>query len=233
MVDPDRVRVLRLPDEAPAESAPVRSTGHEEAPLAITQTAYEKVRGFREAADPPGQAMWVEITGVSGDEWAYNMYLRPLEEADPEDAVQEHEDLTILVPSASVAKLQGATVDWSGDPFSGGLKLINPNAPSPSMAERAPADLSGDVAQRVLNVLEAQVNPSIAAHGGRAELVAVEDDIAYLRLGGGCQGCGLASVTLTQGIEVAIKDSVPEIVDVVDVTDHASGANPYFEAAKK
>jgi Fe/S biogenesis protein NfuA len=77
------------------------------------------------------------------------------------------------------------------------------------------------------------VNPSIAAHGGTAQLVAVEDDTAYLRLGGGCVGCGMAAVTLSQGISVAIKQAVPEITNVVDVTDHASGTNPYYEAAKK
>ena len=78
-----------------------------------------------------------------------------------------------------------------------------------------------------------QINPQIAAHGGFAELVAVEGSIAYLRMGGGCQGCGMAAVTLSQGIEVAILDSVPEITEVVDVTDHAGGTNPYYEAAKK
>jgi Fe/S biogenesis protein NfuA len=82
-------------------------------------------------------------------------------------------------------------------------------------------------------VLDEQINPAIAAHGGRAELVAVEGGVAYLRLGGGCQGCGLAAVTLSQGIEVAILDAVSEVSEVIDVTDHASGANPYYEAAKK
>ena len=82
-------------------------------------------------------------------------------------------------------------------------------------------------------VITTQINPSIASHGGQAELVAVEDGTAYLRLSGGCQGCGMATVTLTQGIEVAIKESVPEISQVTDVTDHASGNNPYYEAAKK
>ena len=82
-------------------------------------------------------------------------------------------------------------------------------------------------------VLEQQINPAIASHGGHAELVAVEENIAYLRLSGGCQGCGMASVTLSQGIEVAILDSVPEITEVIDVTDHATGSNPYYEAAKK
>ena len=94
-------------------------------------------------------------------------------------------------------------------------------------------DLSGDVPQRVIQVLDQAINPAIAAHGGYAELVAVEGSIAYLRLSGGCQGCGLAAVTLSQGIEVEILDAVPEITEVIDVTDHASGANPYFEAAKK
>ena len=89
------------------------------------------------------------------------------------------------------------------------------------------------MAERVISVLDHQINPAIAAHGGHAELVAVEDDTAYLRLSGGCQGCGMASVTLSQGIEVALRDSVPEISRVVDVTDHAAGANPYYEAAKK
>jgi Fe/S biogenesis protein NfuA len=95
------------------------------------------------------------------------------------------------------------------------------------------ADLSGDVAQRVIQVLDRQVNPTIAAHGGRAELVAVEQGTAYLRLSGGCQGCAMATVTLSQGIEAAITQAVPEITSVVDVTDHQSGTNPYFEAAKK
>jgi Fe/S biogenesis protein NfuA len=129
----------------------------------------------------------------------------------------------------------------AGDPVEGGLVLDNPNSPSPAVgaagaagaAGRAPADLSGDVAQRVLQVLDSQINPSIAAHGGRAELVAVEENTAYLRLSGGCQGCGMASVTLSQGIEVVIKEQIPEITRVVDVTDHASGENPYFESAKK
>ena len=82
-------------------------------------------------------------------------------------------------------------------------------------------------------VLDRDVNPHIAAHGGHAELAGIEGRTAYLRLGGGCQGCGMATVTLSQGIEVAITEAVPEIGDVVDVTDHASGNNPYFEAAKK
>ena len=206
-----------------------------EPPLAITEKALERVRGFRDRGvpDPDEQAMWVEVTGVSGGEFTYDMSLKPLGAAGPGDSVQHHGDLAVVVPEGDVEKLQGATVDWSDDLMAGGLTVVNPNSPSPAVGSRPPADLSGDVPQRVIQVLDQQINPAIAAHGGRADLVAVEDGTAYLRLSGGCQGCGMASVTLSQGIEAALTDSVPEVVRVVDVTDHAAGTNPYFEAAKK
>lgn len=203
-------------------------------PLAITDKALAKVEGFRAGVpDPESQAMWVEITGISGGDFTYNMSLKPAVAANPEDSVQEKDGLKIIVPARDVENLRGATIDWSDDLMKGGLMLVNPNTPSPAVGAPPPADLSGDVAQRVKQVLDQQINPAIAMHGGSAELVAVEDDTAYLRLGGGCVGCGMASVTLSQGIEVAILEAVPEIDEVVDVTDHASGSNPYYEAAKK
>lgn len=202
--------------------------------LQITDQAREKVEGFRaQAPTPERQAMWVEVTGITAGEWDYNMSLRPVDEAQAGDLVEQHDGLTIVVPEHSVEKLSGATIEWSGDLFAGGLKLTGVSSPSPAVGGGAAADLSGDVPQRVIQVLEQQVNPSIAAHGGRADLVAVEGPTAYLRLSGGCQGCGMATVTLGQGIEVTIKENVPEIVSVIDVTDHASGQNPYFESAKK
>jgi Fe/S biogenesis protein NfuA len=203
--------------------------------LGITDAAYDKVIGFllREA-EPERQAMWLEVPGTSGNQWTYSMALKPLDAAAPYDAVIRHRDLAIVVPECDFDKVRGATIDWLDDPFGGGgLRLDNPNTPSPAIGAPPPADLSGDVAQRVIQLLDQQVNPSIAAHGGRAELVAVEQGTAYLRLGGGCQGCAMATVTLSHGIETAIIQAVPEITSVVDVTDHQSGTNPYFEAAKK
>jgi Fe/S biogenesis protein NfuA len=205
--------------------------------LAITDKAQQKVLGFREGVpDAERQAMWVEVTGVQSGEWTYNISLKPLDGAGPDDSLQYSGDLGIVVPSVDIEKLDGATVDWSDDLMSGGLLVVNPNKPdpaSPMIGGRAPADLTGPVPQRVMQVIEEQVNPAIAAHGGSAELVAVEEDTAYVRLGGGCVGCGMATVTLGQGIEVAILEAVPEVRQVVDVTDHASGTNPYYEAAKK
>ena len=200
----------------------------------LTERARAKVEEFRSGvADSERQAMWIEITGIQRDEWSYNMSLKPVDAADEDDHVQYDGDLAIVIPEGDVEALRGATVDWSDDLMRGGLTIDNPNTPSPSIGARPPADLSGPVPQRVMQVIEQQVNPAIAMHGGSAELVAVEDATAYVRLGGGCVGCGMATVTLSQGIEVAITDAVPEVERVVDVTDHASGTNPYYEAAKK
>jgi Fe/S biogenesis protein NfuA len=209
--------------------------------LNITEIARQKVLRVRANEDEPEKlALWLEIAGVADGKYKYDMYFQPVDYAGPTDVVQGHDDLSVVIPAFSIDKVRGATLDVQGDPIEGGLVLDNPNSPSPAVgvaggggAARPPADLTGDVAQRVLQVLDDQINPSIASHGGHAELVAVEEDTAFLRLSGGCQGCGMASVTLTQGIEVVIKEQVPEILKVVDVTDHASGENPYFESAKK
>lgn len=184
-------------------------------------------------ADAERLALWVEVTGSRDGAYTYDIYFQVAADAGEADVVVDEDELRVVVPQSSVARLVGARLDWSDD-GEGGLVILNPNTP-PSLGGRAgvPGDLSGDMAQRVLLVLEEQVNPSIAMHGGRADLVAVEENVVYLRLSGGCQGCGLASVTLSQGIEVALRDVLPEIVSVVDVTDHANGANPFYEPAKK
>ena len=198
--------------------------------LDLTDAAYERVMGFlRQAPEPERQAMWLEVTGTSANRWTCSLSVKPLEAAAPYDAVLRHRDLSIVIPECDFDKVRGATIDWLDDP--GGLRVDNPNMPSPAMRVPAPGDLSGDVAQRVVQVLAQQVNPSIAAHGGRAVLVAVEQETAYLRLSGGCQGCAVANVTLSQGIERTILQAVPEVKSVVDVTDHQSGTNPYYKAA--
>jgi Fe/S biogenesis protein NfuA len=203
--------------------------------LDMTNAAYDKVTGFLlQVAEPERQAMWLEVTGTSANQWTCSLSLKPLDAAAPYDAVVRQRDLAIVVPERDFDKVRGATIDWLDDPFGAhGLRVDNPNTPSPAIGAPPPADLSGDVPQRVIQVLDQQVNPTISAHGGRAELVAVEQETAYLRLGGGCQGCAMATVTLSQGIEAAIIQAVPEITSVVDVTDHQTGTNPYFETAKK
>jgi Fe/S biogenesis protein NfuA len=200
--------------------------------LTVTDAAREKVLEVRaDETDPDTLALWVEVSGEAAGAYTYTMEFRPLDDAGATDVVQRHDDLSIVLDGDSIDKLSGATLDFTG----AGMVMQNPNKPAPPApaAPRPEADLSSPLAQQVVAVLEAEINPAIAAHGGRADLVAVDDAVAYLRLSGGCQGCGIASVTLSEGIEVAILDAIPEITKVVDVTDHASGTNPFFESAKK
>ena len=206
--------------------------------LRLTTPALAEVLELRAGeAAPESLALCVEVGGAHDDVYAYDMYFQATSDATAGDWIEHLDDLTLIVPGQSIDRLRGSVLDLSQDPDGGGMVIRNPNRPPP--AHRSPRmtgpppDLSGDVAQRLLQVLDEQINPAIAAHGGRADLVAVEGVTAYLRLSGGCAGCGLAAGTLSQGIEVAIRESVPEIVNIVDVTDHASGTNPYYEATKK
>jgi Fe/S biogenesis protein NfuA len=206
--------------------------------LTITPRAHKRVLEIR-SGEPDGDrlALWIEVVGESRGEYAYDLFFDTVEEARPDDAVQLGDGISVVIPAGSIDQLQGASLDMSRDLLNPGLVVLNPNKPAPPTPAYLPdlpeLDASLPVAERVTMVLDQHIGPSIAAHGGTAELVAVEDDTVYVRLGGGCVGCGMAAVTLSQGITVAIKQAVPEILNVIDVTDHASGANPYYEAAKK
>ena len=91
---------------------------------------------------------------------------------------------------------------------------------------------NSELRAKVQDLIETMINPAIAGHGGFVELVDIQDSRVYLTMGGGCQGCGAADVTLKAGIERLIKDELPEVVEVLDATDHSAGTNPYYSAGK-
>ncbi|MGH9045705.1 MAG: NifU family protein [Acidimicrobiales bacterium] len=207
-----------------------------EAVVTVTDQARKVVfDAIASEPDPDGLVLWLEVRGVEGANFVYDLYFRALREAADDDAVSVDGDLTVVVPAPSVPRLQGARLEWS-DEGAGGLVLVNPNSPTPEeVAVGVPADvlaagLEGELAVRVVGVLNDVINPSIAGHGGRADLVAFDanEGVAYLRLSGGCQGCAMSRMTLTQGIEVALRDEVPQVQRVVDVTDHGGGENPFY-----
>ena len=224
-----------------------RNSGKDNGPrIKVTQTALDIALQARDQEiGSESHDLWMELAGSSNGKREFSMYFRPAGEARSDDFIQPHDGIAIVVPALSADRLTGGpTVFVTSALVEKGLGLTDdeddfeelnvlPSSPAIPAASGLAANLSGSVTQRVVETLNQQINPSIAAHGGRADLVAVEGDTSYLRLSGGCQGCGLATVTLSQGIEVAIKSAVPEIQHVVDVTDHASGQNPYFEPSKK
>ena len=92
--------------------------------------------------------------------------------------------------------------------------------------------MSTDLTTRVQELIDSTINPAVAGHGGFVQLIDVKENKVYLQMGGGCQGCGAADVTLKSGIERLIKEEIPEIEEVLDTTDHASGDNPYYQPSK-
>ena len=92
--------------------------------------------------------------------------------------------------------------------------------------------MSEELKTKVQDLIDTMINPAVAGHGGYVELIDVQENRVYLQMGGGCQGCGAADVTLKSGIERLIKDELPEVVEVLDTTDHASGSNPYYTSGK-
>ncbi len=159
-------------------------------------------------------------------EYSYDLSLQPLDELDEGDLVGKVEELTIVIPTDSVEKLSGSELDVPSNPLQGGLVIRNPNRPD--MEGKFDLSEADSVTERLASLLNNHVNPSLAAHGGYVELVKVEDSKAYLLMGGGCQGCAMSAATLHQGVAAIVMQHVPEIVDVIDVTDHAAGENPFY-----
>lgn len=206
--------------------------------LEVTPRALSAVLDIRSQEDSPEKlALWIEISGITGNSYSYDVYFQNRSDAGSDDAVVSLEGIEVVIPAKSVAYMAGSKLDLGGEDGSGGLMILNPNSPlsveTTLPEELQNADLNTPEAQEVIRVLREEINPAIASHGGRADLVAVANSVAYLRLSGGCQGCGMASVTLSQGIEVAIKEAVPTITSVQDVTDHMSGTNPFYGESKK
>jgi Fe/S biogenesis protein NfuA len=200
--------------------------------LTVTEAAREVVLGLRDA-EPDGSdlALRIDVVGLGsgGREYAYELLFERIADAGPDDDIVEADGLAVMVPADSLDKLRGATLDHDGPT---GLVLRNPNRPSPTIAGGT-THLEGSVEHRLQTLLDGEINPSLAMHGGFAQLQRVEGDVAYVIMGGGCQGCGLAQLTLTEGIKATIENRIPEIREVIDVTDHASGENPFYEAAAK
>ncbi len=193
-------------------------------------SALEMIRELRD--NEPGDdefALSIEVTGFRGPQFSYELAFVPLADKKEGWVEERHDNLAVIFPEVDSEKLDGSILELTDQ----GLAMNNPNSPAPPEMSAPAGDLSGPLVDRVQQVLTDQVNPAIAAHGGGAELVSVDGAIAYLRLSGGCQGCGLAEVTLKQGIEKIILESIPELSQVVDVTDHASGDDPYYQSQKK
>ena len=200
----------------------------------IDEKAIGKIIELRE--QEPGEkdyALFLQIDGMQGNQFTYDLSFLDAKEAREGDVQLHFGGLPVIIAAKDKDNFDGASLNLSEDLNS--LEMDNPNTPSPNIlntSEPLP-ELTGELAEKVQTILDQQINPAIASHGGVAKLVNVEGNDIYLQLGGGCQGCGMAQVTLSQGIEASLREAIPEIGNIIDATDHASGDNPYFEGSKK
>lgn len=197
--------------------------------LTVTDPARDKILELRAHEDEPDTlGLRIEVTGVQGVEYTYDLTFDPVAAADTSvgDLVEAQGDLLVIVPADSVDALRGATLDLPSTAGQQGLVLRNPNRPDPLGG--AHIELSGTVDEKVQQLLDGQINPALASHGGFAALDRVEGDKVFVTMGGGCQGCAVSAMTLREGIARSIKAAIPEVAEVVDVTDHDLGENPYY-----
>ena len=221
--------VEKEPVERIVEKAPVERIAEDDGiPLVqFTSGAREQILAFLAEDEGGDLAVRISIPNPSPLAPEYEMALIEEAEKQPDDTTFQTAGFVVVVDCESAKIIRGTTIDWVETLEGSGFKFDNPNI-KPLGSE----PLAGPLAERVQQVLDERINPGVATHGGTISLVDVRDNVVYLRMGGGCQGCGMASVTLTQGIRQALQESVPEIVDIQDVTDHASGSDPYFSSAK-
>jgi Fe/S biogenesis protein NfuA len=193
--------------------------------VTFTEKARAQVLAFMREQGLDNQAVRVAVRG-SPLVPEYDLALVDASDRSPDDVVVDAGGFEVFIDPGSAKLLEGATIDWVQTLQEAGFRIDNPNV-KPLGAEPP----SGPLAERVRRVIDTRINPAVATHGGHVSLVDLRDNIVYVQLRGGCQGCGMAAVTLRQGIEAMLRDAVPEIAAVVDVTDHAAGRNPYYPSA--
>ena len=192
----------------------------------ITEIALEQILELRALETVPDLTLGLRVAGVGANGFVYETAFMRSDDVADSDHREEHGELPVAIPQTSLDQLRGSVLDITE---SGGLVIRNPNPATPELAtDGATIELTGTVEERITQLLDTHINPSIASHGGFVRLLGVDGSTAELEMGGGCQGCGLAAMTLRNGIESAIKHNVPEILEIVDATDHMAGTNPYY-----
>ncbi len=188
--------------------------------LTVTEAAKQKIQAVIEDQGMEVEGLRISINGRSASAFEYGLGLEV--EPAPNDIVVDCDEFQVFINPESAENLKGATVDYVEDLNSSGFKIDNPNTPT----------WDNPKAQAIQQLIDERINPAVASHGGHIDLLDVTDDSIYIHMGGGCQGCGMANVTLKHGIEGMIQEHFPEIRNIIDTTDHAAGANPYYQPSK-
>lgn len=195
--------------------------------IKITEPAQEYLAGLlaKQETEGVGVRIFVEHAGTPRAECCMS-YCQP-DEVDEDDLHIVYDKFTAHIDAPSIPYLHDAVIDYNKDRFGGQLTFRAPNSKVPQVGENA------SIEERINYVLQSEINPNLASHGGSVELLEVIEDeaglTAVLKFGGGCQGCSAVDVTLRQGVEVQLKQSIPQLTQVVDSTDHSVSDNAYYK----
>ena len=192
--------------------------------VTITEAAQKKILELIGESEAQVQGLRLGAHAVSPLKVDFKMAFVGQDEDVTGDTAIDFEGFKLFINDESLPNAEEATVDYVDGLTGRGFKVESPH--------KTPPGVDGPMVERIQQVLDQRINPALASHGGNVSLIDVKDKAVYLQLGGGCQGCGMADVTLKQGIEVMLKEAVPEIEQIYDVTDHADGNNPYYQQSK-
>jgi Fe/S biogenesis protein NfuA len=181
--------------------------------LTFTDTAKTRIKSFLEMQKSQG----VSALRIAGNRTEYKLWLVKETDQQTSDQIFDIDTFKVYMDPISLDNLKGATVDFLDGVMQSGFRIFYP---SPKWDD--------PLAQRVQDVLDQHINPGVAGHGGSVSLQKLEGDTIYISMGGGCQGCASSQLTLKMGVERLMKEHVPEIKHILDITDHAAGENPYY-----
>jgi Fe/S biogenesis protein NfuA len=201
-------------------------TEHEAGELVVTITDAARARLIEVRDDEPDAdrlGLRIEISDDGGPDFRYDLSFDVVTKAALTDVIRDHGGLKVIIPADHVDRLQGATLDQE----LGGLVMRNPNRPQ--QVELGALTIDDDVALAIRTVIDSEVNPALAAHGGFITFVGHDGEgKAYVTMGGGCHGCAMSRMTMLQGVEGMITGAVEGVTRVIDATDHSTGENPYY-----
>jgi Fe/S biogenesis protein NfuA len=197
-------------------------------PEVIIDVTPEGVAKLKELRDQEPETdrlgLRIEVISEPGEEFRYDLSFEVVTQAAFSDEVRTVEGMKIIVPANSLELLLGAILDYND---AQGLIIRNPNKPMAPSVEGLVKD--DELSAQIEMVLSSEVNPALAAHGGFVSYAGHDGEgVAFLTMGGGCHGCSMSRMTMMEGVQTTLVEKVPGVVKVRDLTDHASGENPYY-----
>ena len=193
--------------------------------VTITEAAIAKLKELRDVEpDAANLGLRLEIANVVGNEYRYDLSFDEFRKAAFTDEVRTHDGLKVIIPQRDLEHLRSAVLDYND---AQGLVLRNPNSPPPPTVEGLVGD--DELSTKVRELVEAEVNPALAAHGGFVTFAGHDNEgTAYFTMGGGCHGCSMSAATMLDGVQTMLSEAIPEITKVRDLTNHSTGENPYY-----